>query len=81
MSKINLQFHQSKSKEKLPCPNIQSYTKSRNNNLLSYTDSITWLKKRHMKTAHSKYLKTREEMKTDQEIAEVFEKIDYDKSG
>ena len=54
---------------------------TKKNNLLSCTDSLTWLKKRHMKTAKTHYLKSKQEIKTDQEISEVFTKIDYDKSG
>ena len=51
------------------------------NNLLGQTHSIQWFKKRHGKTARDKYLKTRQELEQDQEIQDVFAKIDYDLSG
>jgi hypothetical protein len=50
-------------------------------NVLSTNDTINWLKKRHRGTAQAQYLKTRQEIQQDEEIQEVFTKIDYDKSG
>lgn len=46
-------------------PNNQIRKSSNTNHLLSCTNSITWLKKRHMKTAKTHYLKTKQEIKTD----------------
>lgn len=54
---------------------------SKSNNVLSFSDSINWLKRRHQKTAQAHYLKTREEIQKEHEIEEVFQKIDYDGSG
>ena len=51
------------------------------NNLLSFSDSINWLKRRYSKTAKKKYLLTKLEMEQENEVKEVFEKIDFDKSG
>lgn len=48
---------------------------------LNTSDSINWLKKRHQRTAKVQYLKTRLELQQDQEIRDVFTKIDYDNSG
>lgn len=48
---------------------------------LNSFDSINWLKKRHNQTAKAHYLKTKQELEKDQEIEDVFQKIDYDCSG
>ena len=50
-------------------------------NRLNSFDSLNWLKKRYQRTAKVQYLKTRLEIEEDQEIEDVFQKIDYDKSG
>lgn len=68
-----LRSHKQKAKSPDAVPN--------KNNLLSFKDSINWLKKRHQKTAHNFYLKTREEIQQDKEIEEVFTKIDYNQNG
>ncbi len=48
---------------------------------MSSLDNIKWLKKRYQKSTMPKYLKTNLEMEQDQEIKEVFMKIDFDGSG
>lgn len=51
------------------------------NNLLGQHESLNWFKKRHGQTAQIQYLKTKEEIVQDQEIEEVFQKIDFNQSG
>jgi Ca2+-binding EF-hand superfamily protein len=43
--------------------------------------AIYWLKSRHQKTANPRYLKTRDELDQEQEVKDVFTRIDYDCSG
>ena len=49
--------------------------------LMSELPSLHWMKSRHTKTANSKYLKTRDELDQEQEVKDVFTRIDYDCSG
>lgn len=49
--------------------------------VMSANDNVNWLKKRFTQHAQPKYLKTRQELQKDQEILDVFTKIDFDGSG
>lgn len=49
--------------------------------LLTESGSINWLKTRCQTTAQPQYLKTRDELDQEQEVKDVFMRIDYDCSG
>ena len=73
-------FKKQTSPNKLPNSPIRKF-KVPENHLLQQRTSIDWLKSRYKMSANEKYLKTKNELDQDQEIADVFQKIDYDMSG
>ena len=51
------------------------------NTTMSQMNQINWLKKRHCDTTQAHYLKTGEEIMQEQEMQEIFAKIDTNNSG
>ena len=65
----------------IKCENQTKHQHTKVDTLLTESGSINWLKTRCQSTAQPRYLKTRDELDQEQEVKDVFTRIDYDGSG